>query len=107
MLRVHAQQDSISLPAIDPPGVAAKLAAAQGNQMARRAASADLQIAAMPGDPNQPEVARECASLLKMATDLKVEVDKTNQDTLSVTVVRKADAIEEFARKVKAGSGKS
>lgn len=42
-----------------------------------------------------------------MATDLKSEVDKTTQDTLSVTVVRKADAIQELARKVKTGSGKN
>ncbi len=107
LLRVHAQQDSISLPAIDPPGVAAKRAAGQGDQLAQSAANANLQAAAKPGDPNQPEVARECANLLKMATDLKLAVDKTNQDTLSVTVVRKADAIEQLARKVKSGSGKS
>jgi len=42
-----------------------------------------------------------------MATDLKAAVDKTTQDTLSVTVVRKANQIEEFARKVRLGSGKS
>lgn len=105
LLRVHAQQDSLSLPAIDPPAVAARLAAAPGGQTLPGAANANLQIS-KPGDPNLPELTRECADLLKMATDLKIEVDKTNQDTLSVTVVRKADAIEQLARKVKAGSGK-
>ena len=39
-----------------------------------------------------------------MATDLKSEVDKTNRDTLSLTVVRKASAIERLAHKVRTGS---
>ena len=36
-----------------------------------------------------------------MATDLKAEVDKTNKDTLSVSVVRKAGAIERLAHDVR------
>jgi hypothetical protein len=39
--------------------------------------------------------------LLKLATDLKAEVDKTTTDTLSLEVIRKADAIERFAHDVK------
>lgn len=46
-----------------------------------------------------------------MAADLKVEVDKTNKDTLSLNVIRKADAIERLAKtvreKTKQGSGPS
>jgi predicted lipoprotein len=53
------------------------------------------------------EVASECADLLKMATDLKTEVDKTTKDTLSLTVVRKAGEIEQLAHKVRTGTGKS
>jgi len=43
----------------------------------------------------------ESALLLKLATDLKTEVDKTNKDTLSLSVVRKADVIEKLARDLK------
>jgi hypothetical protein len=43
----------------------------------------------------------ESALLLKLATDLKTEVDKTNKDTLSVNVIRKADAIEKLAHDMK------
>jgi len=96
------QQSSFSLPAIDPPSASGKPQAGSQNQPQN---SADEQAAA--ADPNEPEAARECADLLKMATDLKAAVDKTTQDTLSVTVVRKANQIEEFARKVRLGSGKS
>lgn len=46
-------------------------------------------------------IADESALLLKLATDLKTEVDKTDKDTLSLTVIRKADVIEKLARDMK------
>ena len=55
-------------------------------------------------DARKQQIASECADLLKMATDLKTEVDKTTKDTLSVTVVRKAGEIEQLAHKVRTGS---
>ena len=47
------------------------------------------------------QIADESASLLKLATDLKAEVEKTTKDTLSITVIRKADEIEKLAHSVK------
>ena len=47
------------------------------------------------------QIAADSAMLLKLATDLKVEVDKTNKDTLSLNVIRKADEIEKLAHNVK------
>jgi hypothetical protein len=99
------QPASFSLPAIDPPKTSAKPAATERQQEQQEASADEPSPAA--ADPNQPQTARECANLLKMATDLKAAVDRTTQDTLSVTVVRKANQIEEFARKVRLGSGKS
>jgi hypothetical protein len=65
---------------------------------------AAMPVAAMPAipdpDPNNP-VAVQSASLLKMAYELKSEVDKTTKDTLSVTVVRRASEIEQLARKMR------
>lgn len=46
-------------------------------------------------------IADESALLLKLATDLKTEVDKTSKDTLSLAVIRKAEGIEKLARDVK------
>lgn len=51
-------------------------------------------------DPNNP-VAVQTTNLLKMAYSLKLEVDKTTKDTLSVAVVRKAAEIEQMARKLR------
>jgi glutamine amidotransferase PdxT len=61
----------------------------------------------VPADAPKPGIAGDCANLLKMAADLKTEVDKSTMDTLSVTVVRKAGEIEQLAHKVRAGAGKS
>jgi hypothetical protein len=55
---------------------------------------------AQPGE-RRKQIAEDSAQLLKMATDLKAEVDKTNKDTLSVSVVRKAGAIERLAHDVR------
>ena len=51
-------------------------------------------------DPNNP-VAVQTTNLLKLAYNLKSEVDKTTKDTLSVTVVRQASEIEQLARKMR------
>jgi hypothetical protein len=63
--------------------------------------------AAAASDPQKQEIADEAADLLKLATTLKTEVDKSNKDTLSVTVVRKAGEIEQLAHKARVGPGKS
>jgi hypothetical protein len=47
------------------------------------------------------QIADESSQLLSMALALKAEVDKTNKDTLSINVIRKADEIEKLAHTVK------
>lgn len=49
------------------------------------------------------QIAGDSAKLLALATDLKAEVDKTTKDTLSLAVVRKAEAIEKLAHAVREG----
>ena len=47
------------------------------------------------------QIADESTKLLTLAMALKAEVDKTNKDTLSLNVIRKADEIEKLAHNVK------
>jgi NAD(P)H-dependent flavin oxidoreductase YrpB (nitropropane dioxygenase family) len=54
-----------------------------------------------PSTDRRKQIADESAILLKMATDLKTEVDKTTKDTLSLSVIRKAGQIEKLAHNVK------
>jgi hypothetical protein len=57
-----------------------------------------------PEEKREQQVAQECAQLLKLATDLKAQVDKTRKDELSVTVVRKATELEQMAHKLRNGT---
>jgi hypothetical protein len=52
-------------------------------------------------DPPKTPLAVESAKLFKLATDLKAEVDKTDKDTLSLSVIRRAGEIERLAHSVK------
>ncbi len=52
-------------------------------------------------DQQRKQISVDSTQLLAMAVDLKAEVDKTNKDTLSINVIRKADAIEKLAKSVK------
>jgi hypothetical protein len=49
----------------------------------------------------QKRVSDDSAKLLKLASDLKVEVDKSGKDTLSLDVLRKAGEIEKLAKTIK------
>lgn len=99
LLRTYAQQP-LPLPAINPPGAQAAPSPPAGQPV-------NQQAAITPEDARKQELANQCADLLKMATELKTEVDKTTADTLSVTVVRKAGQIEALAHKVRVETGKS
>jgi hypothetical protein len=47
------------------------------------------------------QISDDAAKLLELATELKAAVDKTDKDTLSLDVIRKADTIERLAKGVK------
>jgi len=49
----------------------------------------------------QKRLVADTDKLLVLATDLKAQVDKSNKDTLSVGVIKKAEEIEKLARSVK------
>lgn len=49
----------------------------------------------------QQDIRDETDKLFQLATDLKTAVDKSNENLLSLDVVRKADEVEKLAKKVK------
>ncbi len=49
----------------------------------------------------QQEIKKDAEKLLELATELKQSVDKSNENTLSVDVVKKAEQIEKLAKNVK------
>lgn len=83
----------------DKQSTPAAAAPAQAN--VSTAPSATPQAATTAGDAQNEPVADETAELLKMATDLQAEINRTRVATLSLAVVRKASAIEDLAKKMR------
>lgn len=70
-------------------------------QMEAQEQQAKQQNFAAANAERKKQIADDSAKLLKLATELKTEVDKTTKDTLSLGVIRKADEIEKLAHNVK------
>jgi methionyl-tRNA synthetase len=66
-------------------------ALAEMQQRAQRAASKQ----------RYEQLKRDTDKLLQLATELKAYVDQTDENTLSVNVIRKAEEIEKLAKSVK------
>lgn len=49
----------------------------------------------------QEDLKRDTEKLLKLATELKENVDKTNENVLSLDVIKKAEEIEKLAKSVR------
>lgn len=81
---------------------AASTATAQATDSKSPKVKDDKQRSSIAGESDRKkQIADESTQLLTMALDLKAEVDKTTKDTLSLSVIKKADQIEKLAKSVK------
>jgi hypothetical protein len=48
----------------------------------------------------QEDIKRDTDKLLQLATELKLYVDKTNENVLSVEVIKKAEEIEKLSKEI-------
>lgn len=61
----------------------------------------ESQRAKMRNEDRQKRLVEDTQKLLTLANQLKEEVSKSNKDTLSITVIKKAEEIEKLAKSVK------
>ncbi len=92
--QVPTGNKSVLLPAVNRPPDA-------NAQMAMRDQQAKKQNFDAANLERKRQLTEDSARLLKLASDLKAEVDKTSKDTLSLGVIRKADEIEHLAHDVR------
>ncbi|HEY7353828.1 MAG TPA: hypothetical protein VH596_13760 [Terriglobales bacterium] len=59
------------------------------------------QMQKKANEQRQAEIKRDTDRLLKLSTELKEYVDKSNENVLSLDVMKKAEEIEKLARSVK------
>ena len=54
-----------------------------------------------PEEARQAQLLADTQRLYRLTQELKTEVDKSNKDTLSIQVIKKADEVEKLARSLK------
>ena len=54
-----------------------------------------------PGTPRSNNFRKDSAHLLQLVQELKAEVEKAGNDTLSLAAVRKADEIQKLSKSLK------
>jgi hypothetical protein len=59
------------------------------------------EVAKKLNEQRQQELKKDTDKLLQLATELKEYVDKTNENIMSMDVVKKAEQIEKLAKSVK------
>lgn len=64
-------------------------------------AKLEKELAKNANRDRQAQLQRDTNNLLKLANELKQYVDKSNENTLSMDVVKKAEEIEKLAHSVK------
>jgi FlaG/FlaF family flagellin (archaellin) len=90
-------------PQNDNPSPAAKQAQANNNQKTSpsettiQPANANLS----PAERKRAELLADTEKLYQLTQELKAEVAKSNKDTLSVSVVKKAQEVERLAKSIK------
>ena len=84
-------QDTIPLPRATPPGDNEPAIPPQIQKDMEK--KANLQ--------RQADLKRDADTLLKLSTQLKEYVDKSNENVMSVEVIKKAEEIEKLAHSVK------
>ena len=99
LLHAHAQSPA-AVPAAKSPQHAAAAASAQP-ALSQDTATDTATGTATRDEERKRQLAAQSAELLRMATALKAEVDKSTKDELSVTVVRRADEIVQMTRRMR------
>lgn len=103
-----AAQSNSQTPLTNPPPRPSGIILSGGNrlpdanqQMEMHEAQAKKEDFAAANAERKRQIADDTARLIQLAADLKVEVDKAGKDTLSLSVIRKADQIERLAHNIK------
>ena len=110
LLAANVGSQSKSEPKADSPEPAAEAAGSADPQFPRPRRSQEedrfkieqeRQMARKRNKERQAALKKDTDKLLQLATELKEYVDKTNENVLSLEVIRKAEEIEKLSKSVK------
>ena len=103
MLGTGYGHDAVGQVAAPPPFQQPTMPGAQKERSAEDAMTPEQrrEFAKKQNEARQQELKKDTDKLLELATELKQYVDKTNENLLSMNVVKKAEQIEKLAHSVK------
>jgi hypothetical protein len=104
MTTVLAAQSSVQSPMQAPiqiPRLGSLPGASSDDRENEQRAKLERDIAKKANRDRQAQLQHDTDNLLKLANELKQYVDKSNENTLSLDVVKKAEEIEKLAHSVK------
>ena len=88
-------------PQTRPPGLPGAAPNSPGDEDNPLTKQMSVQAAMKRNTQRQQQIVDDTTKLLQLAQQLKDEVDKSTKNTLSVSVIKKADEIEKLAKVVK------
>jgi hypothetical protein len=97
-------QDSAHSQASPPP---AAIAPSQADSRKTTDTPPSPSPASASADPRQAQIIADTQKLVKLSQELKAEVAKSDKNTLSLTVVKKAEEVEKLAKTLKEEIGKN
>jgi hypothetical protein len=100
-LALPGQQQPLQPPLVRPPLLGGNSIPDANDVMRMRESMGRKQSFEEANTERKRQIDADSAAMLKLAAELKAEVDKTSKDTLSLSVIRKADEIEHLAHNVK------
>jgi len=102
MTTVLAAQSSLQSPMQTPgPRLGSIPPLSSDDRDNEQRAKLEKDLAKKTNRDRQAQLQRDTDNLLKLANELKQSVDKSNENTLSLEVVKKAEEIERLAHSVK------
>jgi hypothetical protein len=78
-----------------------KQTAPSSDQKGSRDAQAQQKTPLTPAEQRRADLLADTEKLYQLTQELKAEVSKSNKDTLSVSVVKKAQEVERLAKSIK------
>jgi len=89
-------------PISDDPKPQATPGTLEPNQPATEPAKAELSAPGTPEELRQAQIEADTKKLYQLSAELRAEVAKTYKESLSVTVLKKAQELEKLAKSLKA-----
>ena len=102
---VAAQSPAVAgpaLPALSTPAQSSPSQSGRAQAVTAAVKSPDSSAPALtPAQQRAAELAADTARLEQLAAELKIAMDKSTKDTLSLSVIKKAQEVEKLAHKVR------